>query len=204
MDAAVSPHTTVNVTHKTQSLAFGRVIAARIELPRLNVAKYWRGNVSCVRQRCVFKAQSPRQYENWRGMASVWGPGTWVKWRFGWRREAWPRGGVGVIASANHTVSFRSKLRLPRSCSANIHVPGVLAPRNVSCTVAWWSNRRNCWKFSERRLVYKLVFTQYALFPQPSLREGLAGYAAQWGKWETPFTIWMHLTPAGSKCLCYH
>lgn len=67
----------------------------------------------------------------------------------------------------------------PLQYSADIHVPGVLAPRSVSCTVAWWSNRRNCWKFSERRLVYKLVFTQYALFPQPSLREGLAGYAAE-------------------------
>lgn len=87
MDAAVAPHTTVYVAQKTPSLAFRRLNAARIELPWLNVAKYWRWNVSCVRRRCVFKAQSPRQYENWRGMASVWGPGPWVKSRYGWRRQ---------------------------------------------------------------------------------------------------------------------
>lgn len=87
MDAAVAPHTTVYVAQKTPSLAFRRLNAARIELPWLNVAKYRRWNVSCVRRRCVFKAQSPRQYENWRGMASVWGPGPWVRSRYGWRDD---------------------------------------------------------------------------------------------------------------------
>lgn len=112
-----------------------------------------------------------------------------------------------MTSSANRksrSYRFSQSYGLIPQCSAVIHVPGVLAQRSVSCTVAWWSNRRNCWKFSERRLVYKLVFTQYALFPQPSLREGLAGYAAEGGEWETRFTFWTHLTPAWSKCLCYH
>lgn len=176
---------------------YGRVVGIK----RCKI-KAW--NVKRISQRCVFQAQSLRQYEKWRGMASAWGHRPWVSLRYGWRRLTCPIGGAGLIALTNRTVSFSSGHRLPLQSSVDIHVPGVLAPRIVSCTVAWWSNRRNCWKFSERRLVYKLVFTQYALFPQPSLWERLAGYGAEWGEWGTQFTIWMHFTPTGSKCLCYH
>lgn len=110
MVAALSPHTTVYVAYRTPSLDFRWLDVARNERPRLNVAKSWRWNVSCVRRRGVFTAQSARQYANWRGMASLWGPGLWVTSRYDWGWQAQPIGRAGLIALANRMVSFPSVL----------------------------------------------------------------------------------------------
>lgn len=55
------------------------------------------------------------------------------------------------------------------------------------------------------RLVYKLVFTQYALFPQPSLREGVTGCGME-SKDERGILLCfkIKLTSTESECLCYH
>lgn len=89
-----------------------RPSAAWSEQPRLIVAKYRSWNVEHVRRRSVFTAQSPRQYENWRGMASVWGPGSWIRSRYAWGGQTWPIAAGSRISSTNHTVEVANKPRL--------------------------------------------------------------------------------------------
>lgn len=165
MDAEKPPHTSLFILQENPSIQLVLHTVACNPQSRLNAVLSWSLHIYFPKTTLRnFRWKTPRQYENRRGMASAWGPGSWIKAMRPPKDESeW-----ALRTDRQISVSeLRGGGRRRAKDSVAIHVPGCVKRFLHWCMVVEQEELLEIF----RRLVYKLVFTQYALFPQPSLRQ---------------------------------
>lgn len=203
MDADKCFHASLFMLLKNKSDNIPRDYVAWNPQSRLPVVLYWSLNIYFLRRRSAFSVKSPKQYENRRGMASVRGPGGWITSSQSRTGRSWRMGVGSVIGPTNHRVWIAKRRYIAGRIVLSFTLP-VCGHRGAFPALVHGGRTGGIvGKF--RRLVYKLVFTQYALFPQPCLREGVTGSGRESEeKWKILLFLKIKLTSTESKCLCYH
>lgn len=148
MDAEKLHHTSLFTLQKNKSNHILWYTVARNVQPRLTTVLCWILNIYFLRfygetSETIRKPtrngvwQGPRELNN----SNTCSKGAW--WTCGLTNSCWSGDTL-----ANRRVWLANGAGHKSSDCAIIHVPGVWTSPSVSCTGAWWSNRRNCWKFS--------------------------------------------------------